>query len=93
MDCLHLCLHSWETQVLSIDNPWGALYDLRRRKYLFTDEMLSDRIAHLEFFRRLVLCYPTIPPLAIQLVRDLPHQRRWCTQCSGSWSQFGSFNI
>ena len=57
---LHLCLHGWQVEILSIDDPWRALYNLRCRKNLFTNETFDDRIAHLEFFRRLLLCYPAI---------------------------------
>jgi hypothetical protein len=58
-----LCLHGWELEILSIDDPWRTLYDLRCRKNLFADKTFDHRIAHLEFFRCVLLCYPAILPL------------------------------
>ena len=43
-----------------MNHPWRALNDLRRGKNPFTDETSDDRIAHFEFFRRLLPCYPAI---------------------------------
>ena len=40
MDGLHLRLHGWQIEVLSIDNPWRILYDLCCWKDLFMDGRL-----------------------------------------------------
>ena len=60
MHGLHLCLHGWQVQVLSFNDPWRVLYNLRCRKNVFPDETFDDRVAHFEFFRCLLLCYPAI---------------------------------
>ena len=57
---LHLCLHGWQLEIFAIDHPWRALYHLRCRKNLFPNETFDDRIADVEFFRCLLLCYPPI---------------------------------
>src|SRR3954447_25688575 len=57
---LHLHLHSWQAEILPVDHPGCALDDLCCGKNLFTDKTSDDRIAHLEFFRRLLPGYPAI---------------------------------
>jgi hypothetical protein len=60
MYSLHLCLDGWQFEILSLDNPWRALHDLRCGKNSLTDETFDDRVAHLELLRCLLLCYPAI---------------------------------
>jgi hypothetical protein len=57
---LHFRLHNWQVKVFSVDDPWRALDNLRCGKDLFTNEASDDRIAYLEFFRRLLSGYPAI---------------------------------
>jgi len=47
-------------QVLSLNDPWRVLYDLRCRKNVFPDKTFDDRIADFEFFRCSLLGYPAI---------------------------------
>jgi hypothetical protein len=60
MDCLHLELHLREVEILLIDNPGSAVHDLRCWQNMLADEPLHNGVAHLEFTRRLLLCYPAI---------------------------------
>src|SRR5690242_19539039 len=60
MDGLHLCLHGWQLEILSIDDPGRTMYDLCCRKNLFADEAPDNGITHLEEFRRLLPCHPPI---------------------------------
>ncbi len=60
MDCLHRCLDGWQLEVLAIDDPWSTLNDVRCWEYLFADESLDYRVAHIQLSRCLLLRYPTI---------------------------------
>src|SRR3954464_2152561 len=60
MHSLHLRLHGWQVQVFSLNDPRRELYDLRCRKNPFADKTFDDRVAHLEFFCCLLLCYTAI---------------------------------
>ena len=60
MHGLHVCLDSWQVQVLSLNDPWRVLYDLHCLKNVFPDETFDDRIADFEFFRCSLLDYPAI---------------------------------
>src|SRR3954454_21888701 len=57
---LHFRLHNWQVKIVSVDDPWCALDNLRCGKNLFTNETSDDRIAYLELFRRLFSGYPAI---------------------------------
>ena len=60
MHSLHLCLHGWQVQVFSLNDPRRELHDLRCRKNPFADKTFDDRVTDVEFFRCLLLCYPAI---------------------------------